>query len=75
MLFMTSLVCERALCLLCPLLCRWTPSCFPIPAEVNSAAVNAGERVSFQVMFFSGYVSRSGITGSVVVLFLFIFFF
>ena len=37
--------------------------CFSVLAVVNSAAVNTGERVSFQIMIFSGYVSRSGILG------------
>ena len=31
---------------------------------VNSAAVNIGVHVSFQIMVFSGYMLRSGIAGS-----------
>ena len=31
---------------------------------VNRAAMNPGVHVSFQIMFFSGYVPRSGIAGS-----------
>ena len=38
--------------------------CFHVLAMVNSAAVNIGVHVSFQIMFFSGYMPRSGITGS-----------
>ena len=38
--------------------------CFHILAIVNSATVNAGVQVSFQVMVFSGYIPRSGIAGS-----------
>ena len=30
----------------------------------NSGAMNIGERVSFQIMDFSRYMSRSGIAGS-----------
>ena len=37
---------------------------FPVLADVNSAAVNIGVHVSFGVMFFSGYMPRSGIAGS-----------
>ena len=35
----------------------------PCLAFVNSAAVNIGVHVSFQIMIFSAYVSRSGFTG------------
>ena len=38
--------------------------CFHILAIVNSAAMNIGMHVSFWVMVFSGYMSRSGIAGS-----------
>ena len=38
--------------------------CFHVLAIVNSAAVNIGVHVSFQTMFFSRYVPRSGIAGS-----------
>ena len=31
---------------------------------VNRAAVSTGVHVSFQIMFFSGYMPRSGIAGS-----------
>ena len=37
--------------------------CFSVLAIVISAAVNTGVRVSFQIIIFSGYVSRSGILG------------
>ena len=33
-------------------------------AIVNSAAMNTGVHVSFQIMVFSGYMSRSGIAVS-----------
>ena len=38
--------------------------CFQVLAIVNSAAVNMGLRISFGVMFLSGYIPRSGIAGS-----------
>ena len=37
--------------------------CFYVLAIVNSAAVNIGVHVSFGIMFFSGYMPRSGIAG------------
>ena len=44
--------------------------CFHILAVVNNASVNSGIHVSFSVLVSSGYMSRSGIAGSFVVLFL-----
>ena len=38
--------------------------CFYVLAIVNSAAVNIGVHVSFWIMFFSGYMPSTGITGS-----------
>ena len=38
--------------------------CFRVLAIVNSAAVNTGVHVSFQIMFFSGYMPRSQTAGS-----------
>ena len=38
--------------------------CFHVLAIVNSAAVNFGVHITFQIMVFSGYMSRSGIAGS-----------
>ena len=38
--------------------------CFCVLAIVNSASVNIGLHVSFQIMFFSGYMPRIGIVGS-----------
>ena len=38
--------------------------CFHILAIVNSTAMNIGVHVSFQTMFFSRYMPRSGIAGS-----------
>ena len=38
--------------------------CFHVLAIVNSAAVNIGVHVSFQIVVFSGYMPRRGIAGS-----------
>ena len=38
--------------------------CFHDLAIVNTAAVNIGVHVSFQITVFSGYMPRSGIAGS-----------
>ena len=38
--------------------------CFPVLAVVNSAVVNIGVHVSFQIIVFSGYMPSSGIAGS-----------
>ena len=38
--------------------------CFHFLAIVNSAAMNIGVHVSFQIGVFSGYMPRSGIAGS-----------
>ena len=38
--------------------------CFYVLIIVNSAAVNIGVHVSFQIMFFSGYMPRNGIARS-----------
>ena len=38
--------------------------CFHVLAIVNSASMNIGVHVSFQIMVFSGYMPRSGIAGS-----------
>ena len=37
---------------------------FYVLAIVNSAAINTGVHVSFQIIAFSGYVPRNGIAGS-----------
>ena len=39
--------------------------CFHVLAIVNSASMNIGVHVSFQIMFFSGYIPRSVTTSSV----------
>ena len=39
-------------------------SCSHVLALVKSAAMNLGVHVSFCIMFFSGYMPRSGISGS-----------
>ena len=38
--------------------------CFHVLAIVNSAAMNIGVHVSFQIRVFFGYMPRSGIAGS-----------
>ena len=38
--------------------------CFHVLAIVNSAAMNIGVHVSFSILVSSGYMPRSGITGS-----------
>ena len=38
--------------------------CFHVLGIVNSAAMNTGVHVSFQTMFFPGYMPRSGTAGS-----------
>ena len=48
--------------------------CFHVLAIVNSAAMNIGVHVSFQIMVFSRYMPRSGIAGSYGSSFFFHFF-
>ena len=38
--------------------------CFHVLAIVNSAAVNIGVHVSFQIIVLSSYMPRSGVAGS-----------
>ena len=38
--------------------------CLHVMAIVNSATMNTGVHVSFQIIVFSGYIPRSGIAGS-----------
>ena len=38
--------------------------CLHLLAIVNSAVMNIGVHVSFQIMFFSGYMPKSGMVGS-----------
>ena len=44
--------------------------CFHVLAIVNNAAMNSGIHVSFSVLVSSGYMPRSEIVESLVVLFL-----
>ena len=37
---------------------------FHVLTIINTATMNIGVHVTFQFMFFSGYMSRSGIAGS-----------
>ena len=37
---------------------------FHVVVNVNSAAVNIGVHISYQVMIFSGFISRSGVSES-----------
>ena len=53
--------------LLYPVLCQYLNS-FHALAIVNSAALNTGVHVSFQAMFFSRYMPRSGIVQSCAML-------
>ena len=38
--------------------------CFHVLVIVNSATMNTGVHVSFSIMVFSGFMPRSGISGS-----------
>ena len=42
--------------------------CFHVLGIVNGAAMNSGIHVSFSILVSSGYMPRSGIAGSYVVL-------
>ena len=44
--------------------------CSHVLAIVNSAAMNNGIHVSFSILVSSGYMSRNGLLGHMVVLFL-----
>ena len=44
--------------------------CFHVLGTVNSAVMNTGVHVSFWIIILSGYMPRSGIDGSYVVLYL-----
>ena len=52
--------------LLYPFICWWTFRLFPCLGSINSTSVNTGVRVSFwsKIFISSGYMPRSGITGS-----------
>jgi len=50
-----------------PFFCWWSSSsihCFHVLAIVNSAAMNIRVHISFWILVFSGYILRSGISGS-----------
>ena len=48
-----------------PFICQWNLGCFYVLTIVNSAAINIGVHVSFQIIVFLGYRLRSGIAGIV----------
>ena len=50
--------------LLYPFICQWTSRLLLCLATVNSAAMNNGIFVFFPVLVSSGYMPRSGISGS-----------
>ena len=50
--------------LLYPFICQWTFRLLACLGYCNSAAINIGVYISFWNMLFSGYIPRSGITGS-----------
>ena len=50
--------------LLYPFICCGHLGCFHVLAIINSAAMNIWVRVSFWIMFFSGYMPSSGIAVS-----------
>ena len=53
--------------LLCPFLCQWTSRLLSCLGYVNTTAINIGMPVSFQIMFFSGCIPRSGIARGPIV--------
>ena len=55
-----SIVCTYYIFLL-HLFVDWHLGCFYVLAVVNSASMNIGVQVSFQTMFFFGYMPRNGI--------------
>ena len=44
-------------------LCQWTFRLHPCPGYYKRATMNIGVHVSFQMIFFSGYMSRDEIAG------------
>ena len=56
--------CVYILQLLYPFICQWTSRLLPCSSYCNSAAVNNGIHVSLSILVSSGYMPRSGISGS-----------
>ena len=57
-------ICQGIGCFHVLIPCLGCIGCSHVLAVVNSAAMNFGVHVSFQIKVFSGYMPRSGIAGS-----------
>ena len=59
-----AFICQWIVCFHVLIPCLGCIGCFHVLAIVNSAAMNIGVHVSFQIKAFSGYMPRSGLAGS-----------
>ena len=57
-------VCVYTSYFLYPFIRQWSLGCFYVFVVVNSAGINIGVHVSFQIRIFSRCVPKSGIAGS-----------